>query len=170
MVVQLLYAGHETTRNLIGNGLISLLDHPAELVRLRRESGLIPNAVEEILRFEPPILFLSRVAVADVVQAGVAVRAGDLVHVNLASANRDPEVYPEPDRFDVGRADTHHLGFGWGMHFCMGASIARMEGRVALTALLRKFSEDRARRRAAEMGAGHGAADPRALSLRLTAA
>ncbi len=140
MVVQLLYAGHETTRNLIGNGLISLLDHPAELERLRRDPGLIPNAVEEILRFEPPILFLSRVALADVEQAGVAVRAGDLVHVNLASANRDPEIYPEPHRFDVGRADTHHLGFGWGMHFCMGASIARMEGRVALTALLRNFS------------------------------
>ena len=141
MVVQLLYAGHETTRNLIGNGLISLLDHPGELVRLRRESGLIPNAVEEILRFEPPILFLSRVAVADVELAGVQVRAGDLVHVNLASANRDPDVYPEPDRFDVGRADTHHLSFGWGMHFCMGASIARMEGRVALATLLRRFSK-----------------------------
>ena len=140
MVVQLLYAGHETTRNLIGNGLITLLDHPGELARLRRDPGLIPNAVEEILRYEPPILFLSRVAQADVMQGGVAVRAGDLVHVNLASANRDPDVYPEPDRFDVGRADTHHLSFGWGMHFCMGASIARMEGRVALTTLLRRFS------------------------------
>ena len=141
MVVQLLYAGHETTRNLIGNGLITLLDHPGELARLRRDPGLIPNAVEEILRYEPPILFLSRVAQADVMQGGVAVRAGDLVHVNLASANRDPDVYPEPDRFDVGRADTHHLSFGWGMHFCMGASIARMEGRVALTTLLRRFSK-----------------------------
>lgn len=141
MVVQLLYAGHETTRNLIGNGLITLLDHPAELARLRGDPGLIPNAVEEILRYEPPILFLSRVAQADVLQGGVVVHAGDLVHVNLASANRDPDVYPDPDRFDVGRADTHHLSFGWGMHFCMGASIARMEGRVALATLLRRFSK-----------------------------
>lgn len=144
MVVQLLYAGHETTRNLIGNGLISLLDHPAELARLRREPGLLVNAVEEILRYEPPILFLSRVALsdienADLEQAGVRVRAGDLVHVDLASANRDPEVYPDPDRFDVGRRDTQHLSFGWGMHFCMGASIARMEARVAFTTLLNTF-------------------------------
>ncbi len=140
MVVQLLYAGHETTRNLIGNGLITLLDHPAALARLRREPGLLPNAVEEMLRYEPPILFLTRVALADVEQAGVQVRAGDLVHVDLASANRDPEIHPDPDRFDVGRRDTQHLSFGWGMHFCMGASIARMEARVAFTTLLASFA------------------------------
>ncbi|MBK7947400.1 MAG: cytochrome P450 [Deltaproteobacteria bacterium] len=140
MVVQLLYAGHETTRNLIGNGLISLLDYPAELARLRREPELVPNAVEEILRFEPPILFLTRVALADLEVAAHPVRKGELVHVNLASANRDPAVYPEADRFDVGRADTHHLSFGWGMHFCMGASIARMEARVAFSTLLRRFA------------------------------
>lgn len=140
MVVQLLYAGHETTRNLIGNGLISLLDAPAELARLRREPGLLQNAVEEMLRYEPPILFLTRVALADVEVAGHAVRKGEMVHVDLASANRDPDVYPEPDRFDVARADTHHLSFGWGMHFCMGASIARMEARVAFATLLRRFA------------------------------
>jgi len=140
MVVQLLYAGHETTRNLIGNGMISLLDHPDQLATLRREPERITSAVEEILRFEPPILFLSRVAHDDVEVAGVRVRDGDLVHVNLASANRDPAVFDSPDRFDVGRAENRHLSFGWGMHFCMGASIARMEGRVALSALLRRFS------------------------------
>jgi len=141
MVVQLLYAGHETTRNLIGNGLITLLDHPAELARLRREPERMNAAVEEILRYEPPILFLSRVALADAEIAGVAVREGDLIHVNLASANRDPAIYAAPDRFDVARAEARHLSFGWGQHFCMGANVARMEGRVALAALLRRFAK-----------------------------
>jgi cytochrome P450 len=140
MVVQLLYAGHETTRNLIGNGLFTLLRHPAELARLRREPSLLTSAVEEMLRYEPPILFLSRVALTDVEIAGVCVRRGDLVHTNLASANRDPEHFADPDRFDVGRRENRHLTFGWGMHFCMGAHVARMEGRVAFETLLRRFS------------------------------
>jgi unspecific monooxygenase len=140
MVVQLLYAGHETTRNLIGNGLFTLLRSPAELARLRGDPALLPRAVEEMLRYEPPILFVSRVALADVELAGVAVRKGDLVHLGLASANRDPEHFADPDRFDVGRAENRHLTFGWGMHFCLGASIARMEGRVAFETLLARFS------------------------------
>jgi cytochrome P450 len=140
MVVQLLYAGHETTRNLIGNGLHTLLDHPAELDRLRGSPELIPNAVEEMLRFEPPILFLTRVALEDVEWAGVPIAAGALVHVDLAAANRDPAARPDPDRFDVGRVDPHHLSFGWGMHFCMGASVARMEARVAFATLLSRFA------------------------------
>jgi len=140
MVVQLLYAGHETTRNLIGNGLFSLLQHPAELERLRREPELMASAVEEMLRFEPPILFVSRVAQADVEWAGVSVRKGDLVHLGLASANRDPEHFPDPDRFDVGRAASRNTSFGWGMHFCLGAGIARMEARVAFETLLSRFA------------------------------
>lgn len=140
MVVQLLYAGHETTRNLIGNGLFTLLQNPGELARLRRDPALIPNAVEEMLRYEPPIIFVSRVALADALLAGVPLRKGELFHLGLASANRDPERYADPDRFDVGRADGKHLSFGWGMHFCMGASIARMEGRVAFETLLRRFA------------------------------
>jgi cytochrome P450 len=140
MVVQLLYAGHETTRNLIGNGLFTLLQHPGELARLRRDPVLLPRAVEEMLRYEPPILFVSRVALADVVLAGVALRKGDLIHLGLASANRDPEAFADPDRFDVGRAENRHLSFGWGMHFCLGASIARMEGRVAFETLLARFA------------------------------
>ena len=139
MVVQLLYAGHETTRNLIGNGLFTLLQNPGELARLRSNPGLLPRAVEEMLRYEPPILFVSRVALADVELAGVRVQKGDLIHLGLASANRDPEAFEEPDRFDVGRAENRHLTFGWGMHFCLGASIARMEGRVAFETLLRRF-------------------------------
>lgn len=140
MVVQLLYAGHETTRNLIGNGLFTLLDHPAELARLRGTPEWIPNAVEEMLRFEPPILFLTRVAREDLEWAGVPIAAGELVHVDLAAANRDPAARPDPDRFDVARADPHHLSFGWGMHFCMGASVARMEARVAFATLLGRFA------------------------------
>jgi cytochrome P450 len=140
MVVQLLYAGHETTRNLIGNGLFSLLRNPGELARLRAEPGLLARAVEEMLRYEPPILFVSRVALAPVELAGVALREGELLHLGLASANRDPEHFADPDRFDVGRAENRHLTFGWGMHFCLGASIARMEGRVAFETLLGRFA------------------------------
>jgi cytochrome P450 len=140
MVVQLLYAGHETTRNLIGNGLFTLLRHPGELARLRGEPELLPRAVEEMLRYEPPILFVSRVSLADVELAGTSVRKGDLIHLGLASANRDPEAFDYPDRFDVGRALNRHLTFGWGMHFCLGASIARMEGLVAFETLLARFA------------------------------
>jgi cytochrome P450 len=141
MVVQMLYAGHETTRNLIGNGLFTLLQHPAQLARLRRDSDLLPGAVEEMLRYEPPILFVSRVAQSDLDWAGVAVRKGDLVHLGLASANRDPEHFADPDRFEVGRDPVRNLSFGWGMHFCLGASIARMEGRVAFETLLARTKE-----------------------------
>ncbi len=140
MVVQLLYAGHETTRNLIGNGLFTLLRHPHELARLRSDLALLPNAVEEMLRYEPPIIFVSRVALSDARLADVSLRQGELFHLGLASANRDPERYPDADRFDVGRVDNKHLTFGWGMHFCLGASIARMEGQVAFETLLRRFS------------------------------
>src|SRR5262245_39167936 len=136
MVVQMLYAGHETTRNLIGNGLFTLLQHPAQLARLRREPALLPGAVEEMLRFEPPILYVSRVVRSDVEWAGVPVKKGDLVHLGLASANRDPERFADPDRFEVGRSAMRNLSFGWGMHFCLGASIARMEGCVAFETLL----------------------------------
>jgi cytochrome P450 len=136
MVVQMLYAGHETTRNLIGNGLYTLLQHPAQLARLRREPMLLPGAIEEMLRYEPPILFVSRVAQADLEWAGVPVRKGDLVHLGLASANRDPEHFGHPDEFEVGRTPIRNLSFGWGMHFCLGAGVARMEGRVAFETLL----------------------------------
>lgn len=141
MVVQMLYAGHETTRNLIGNGLYTLLQHPAQLARLRREPALLPGALEEMLRFEPPILYVSRVARADVEWAGVPVHEGDLVHLGLASANRDPEHFRHPDEFEVGRSVERNLSFGWGMHFCLGAGVARMEGRVAFETLLSRTAK-----------------------------
>ncbi|HEX5064720.1 MAG TPA: cytochrome P450, partial [Myxococcota bacterium] len=139
MVVQLLYAGHETTRNLIGNGLFCLLQHPAELARLRAQPELVPSAVEEMLRYEPPIIFLSRVALADVTLAGVEFAKGDLLHLSLASANRDAEAFPDPERFDVARAKNPHVTFGNGLHFCIGAAVARMEARVAFETLLSRF-------------------------------
>lgn len=141
MVVQLLYAGHETTRNLIGNGLYCLLSNPAQLARLRSDSALTLSAVEEMLRFEPPIIFLSRTALTDCEVAGLALARGDLIHLSLASANRDPLVFPEPDAFDVARADNRHLTFGFGAHFCIGAAIARMEARVAFEELMLRFRE-----------------------------
>ncbi|HKA16600.1 MAG TPA: cytochrome P450 [Myxococcota bacterium] len=141
MVIQMLYAGHETTRNLIGNGLFTLLQHPAQLARLRREPALLPGAVEEMLRFEPPILFVSRVLGADVEWAGVRVRKGDLVHLGLAAGNRDPAHFGHADDFEIGRTPIRNLSFGWGMHFCLGASIARMEGRVAFETLLARTSK-----------------------------
>lgn len=140
MIAQMLYAGHETTRNLIGNGLFCLLEHPDQLARLRAEPAAIEGAVEEMLRFEPPILFLSRVVKRDCTLAGVELEKGSLMHVSLSAANRDPARFPNPDRFDVLRTDNRHLGFGFGAHFCLGASIARMEGRVAFETLLSRFS------------------------------
>lgn len=139
MVVQLIYAGHETTRNLIGNGLYCLLSHPAELARLRAEPGLLTSAVEEMLRYEPPIIFLSRTALQDVEVGGLEFARGELLHLSIASANRDPSSFPEPDRFDVARADNRHVTFGFGAHFCIGAAIARMEARVAFEELLTRF-------------------------------
>ncbi|HVN40137.1 MAG TPA: cytochrome P450 [Myxococcota bacterium] len=139
MVVQLLYAGHETTRNLIGNGLFCLLTHPDELSRLRAEPARIMSAVEEMLRYEPPIIFLSRVALEDVTAGGVAFAKGELLHLSLASANRDVEAFANPDRFDVARDENRHVTFGFGAHFCIGAAIARMEARVAFETLLGRF-------------------------------
>jgi cytochrome P450 len=140
MVAQMLYAGHETTRNLIGNGLFTLLQNADQLVRLRENRALLDPAVEEMLRFEPPILYLSRVVREHGEWGGVRLEPGRLIMLGLASANRDPRHFPEPDRFDVGRLENRHLSFGYGAHFCLGASIARMEARVAFETLLDRFS------------------------------
>jgi cytochrome P450 len=140
MIAQMLYAGHETTRNLIGNGLFTLLRHPEQLERLRRDPALIESGEEEMLRYEPPIIFVSRVVRERRKIADIELPAGSLIHLSIASANRDAARFPEPDRFDVSRTDNRHLSFGFGAHFCLGASIARMEGRVAFETLLRRFA------------------------------
>ncbi len=139
MVLQLLVAGHETTRNLIGNGLYCLLQTPGALEQLRHNRGRLAGAVEETLRFEPPLIWIARTPLEDFEFSGMPVRQGRLVVLNLAAANRDPEVHSDPHRFDVGRSDHRVLSFGYGAHFCIGASLARLEGRIALEVLLDRF-------------------------------
>jgi cytochrome P450 len=139
-VFLLLVAGHETTVNLIGNGVLELLRHPGELARLRRRPGLVASAVEEILRFNGPVKASTlRFAFDDVDFDGVMVPRGEAVMPLLLAANRDPAVFPEPDRFDITRDPNRHLGFGHGIHFCLGAQLARLEGRIAIDALVRRF-------------------------------
>ena len=135
-VTLLLVAGNETTTNLIGNATAALLDHPDQLARVAADPGLIPALIEETLRFDAPIQLLFREAVADVQLAGITIPKGATVVPLLGSANRDERRFPEPDRFDVTRNPQGHVGFGFGKHFCLGASLARLEARVALEALV----------------------------------
>ena len=136
----LLYlAGHETTVNLIGNGTLALLRHPDQLERLRAEPALIPNAIEELLRYDGSVQVTSRLTKAPVRLGGVDIPAGQLVVCLLGAANRDPARFPDPDRLDVARQDVHHLTFGGGVHYCLGAALARLEGQIALGTLVRRF-------------------------------
>jgi cytochrome P450 len=137
----LLVAGNETTTNLIGSAVMLLLRYPDERKRLQDDLGLLPAAVEECLRFEPPIQFTDRAVVEPVELAGVRLEPGVIVGALLAAANRDPEHFPDPDRFDVKRPEARHLAFGLGGHFCLGASLARLEAQAALGALLRRFPD-----------------------------
>jgi pimeloyl-[acyl-carrier protein] synthase len=137
--VLLLLAGHETTTNLIGNGTLALLQHPDQLARLRAEPDLLRSAIEEMLRFDSPVQGTARAATEDVEYGGVAIPKGALVACAIGAANRDPAVFPEPDRFDVGRRENHHLSFGFGAHFCLGAPLARLEGEIAFRSLLGRF-------------------------------
>jgi cytochrome P450 len=142
--VLLLIAGHETTVNLITNGILTLLRHPEELERLRREPGLMPCAVEELLRFEPPVQMLpQRTALTDVEAGGVTITKGAPLILALASGNRDPKRFPGPDRFDPLRRDNQHFGFGSGVHACFGAPLARIEAQIALTELIRRLDSPR---------------------------
>lgn len=139
--VLLLVAGHETTVNLIGNGMLTLLRHPALLERLRNEPDLVA-AVEELLRYEPPVQFLSnRTTLDEITLVGTTIPKGVLVTLALAAGNRDPARFPDPDRFDPERRDNAHLGFGSGIHSCFGAPLARMETQIALRELLRRLKQ-----------------------------
>jgi len=137
----LLVAGHETTTNLVANAVLLLLRHPDERKRLQDDLALLPSAVEETLRFEPPIQLTDRAVAEPCTLGGVELRPGTLVVAGIAAAGRDPERHPEPQRFDVSRGDAHHLAFGLGNHVCLGASLARLEARTALGALLRRFPD-----------------------------
>jgi cytochrome P450 len=139
----LLIAGHETTVNLLDNGLLTLLRHPEVLERVRAEPGLIPAAVEEMLRLEPPVQFLRRTALDDIELAGTTIPQGVLVALAIAAGNRDPARFADPDRFDPERRDNQHLGFGSGVHACFGAPLARIEARIAFTQLVQRLEQPR---------------------------
>jgi cytochrome P450 PksS len=139
MVFLLLVAGHETTVNLIGNGMLALLGHPEQLARLRSDEKLIRPAVEEMLRYGSPVETATRrFARRDVPLAGTTIPRGALVLAVIASANRDGRQFPDPDRLDVGREPNKHLAFGLGPHYCLGAPLARLEGQIAVQSLLRR--------------------------------
>ena len=143
MLRLLLIAGNETTTNLIGNGMLALLRHPDQLQRLREDPSLIPAAVDELLRFDSPVQTDFRRVLEDCEVNGFAVRRRDNIVVLLGAANRDPDVFENPDRLDVGRNDRSHLSFGRGIHHCLGAPLARLEGRIVLETLLERFPEIR---------------------------
>jgi cytochrome P450 len=137
--ILLLIAGHETTVNLIGNGTLALLRHPEELRRLRETPGLITNAVEELLRYDGPVQRTARITSTAVTIGGRTIPKGEMVMPFIGAADRDPSQFPDPDRLDLGRADNRHIAFGWGIHFCLGAPLARVEGQIAIDTLVRRL-------------------------------
>jgi cytochrome P450 len=140
MIFLLLVAGHETTVNLIGNGTLALLQHPDQLQKLKENPSLIKSAVEEMLRYNGPVETTTlRWAFEDTEISGVRIPQGDIVLVSLLAANRDPEQFTDPDRFDIARENNKHIAFGSGIHFCLGAPLARMEGAIALNTLLARL-------------------------------
>jgi pimeloyl-[acyl-carrier protein] synthase len=139
MLNLLLVAGHETTVNLIGNGVHALLRHPDQLALLRERPELIESAVEELLRWDSPVQLTSRVAIAEFELGGRGIRRGEMLLMLLGGANRDPEQFPDPDRLDITRSPNQHLSFGRGVHFCLGAPLARLEGQIAIRSLVTRF-------------------------------
>jgi cytochrome P450 len=137
----LLLAGHETTTNLIGNATLALADHPDQADWLREDGARVEAAVEELLRFDSPVQAVTRVATEQTRLGDRDVAAGDPLLVLVGAANRDPDRFEDPDRLDLTRDEGRHLSFGLGPHFCLGAPLARLEGAIALRALLRRFPE-----------------------------
>ena len=135
----LLVAGHETTRNLLGNALHTLLQHPSAITRLRQDSSLVRTAVEEVLRFQGPVQGISRVVATRHKLFEKTLEPGQALIILVASANRDPDRFPDPDRFDVERKNNAHLTFGAGAHICLGNHLARLEAQIAITMLLRRY-------------------------------
>jgi cytochrome P450 PksS len=140
MAFLLLVAGHETTVNLISSGTLALLQHPEQLERLRKEPGLIEPAVEELLRYASPVeISTERIARENITVSGVTIPRGDLVFAVLASANRDERQFKDPDTLDLGREPNKHVSFGLGIHYCLGAPLARLEGQIAIQTLVNRF-------------------------------
>ncbi len=142
MIFLLLVAGHETTVNLIGNGMLALFNHPDQRAKLQAHPDLIRTAVEEMLRYEGPVdQAMWRIAMDSVSIAGVEIPQGDIVTISLYAGNRDPEVFENPDTFDITRDPNKHLGFGSGIHYCLGSPLARMEGAIAINTLLARLPQ-----------------------------
>ena len=137
--ILLLVAGHETTVNLIGNGTLALLRHPEQLRLLRGQPELIVSAVEELLRYDGPVQRTARIPSADVTFGGRTIGKGEMVMPFIGAADRDPAQFPNPDRLDITRGDNRHIAFGLGIHFCLGAPLARVEGQIAISTLVRRF-------------------------------
>lgn len=135
----LLSTGHETTTHLIGNGLLALLQHSDQMQKLRTQPSLIYSAIEEMMRYENPVQITYRSAIQDAEISGKQIHTGDLINSILGSANRDLERYTDPDRFDITRNEGRHLNFGLGIHFCIGASLVRLEAEIAFNTVLRRF-------------------------------
>jgi len=137
MCVLLIFAGHVTTTNLIGNGILALLQNPSQLELLRNTPSLLESAVEEIIRYTGPVQAISRTALESYKIGDTQIREGDRLSLNLAAANRDPARFNNADRFEIERSEGRHVGFGFGIHFCLGAALARMEGQAAIGAVVR---------------------------------
>ena len=135
----LLIAGHETTVNLIGNGIYRLLQYPAQLAKFKANWDSAPKVVEEVLRFDPPVQFDGRICIEEAEVGGFTVPPGQFVLMLIGAANRDPSVFEDPNTFDVTRDATGHMAFGYGIHFCLGAPLARIEGQIALRSLFQRF-------------------------------
>jgi cytochrome P450 len=153
--ILLLVAGNETTTNLIGNGVLCLDEHPDALAELQPHPELMPSAVEEILRYRPPVHSMFRLARSEVRLGDQAIQAGDMVIAWIGSANRDPRQFADPERFDVHRNPNRHIAFGHGIHFCLGAPLARLEGTIALGALVRRLGHLQVDRSELEPLRGH---------------
>ncbi|GJE29141.1 cytochrome P450 [Methylobacterium organophilum] len=141
--ILMLVAGHETTVNLITNGMLTLLRHPQEWRRLAEDPSRAPRLIEELLRYEPPVQFRTRTALADIAIAGTTIPKGAPLVLLLASGNRDPAFFRDPERFDPDRSDNRHLGFGGSLHYCVGAPLARFEAESALVALAQRLKNPR---------------------------
>ena len=139
--VMVLFGGHETSTNLIGNGALALLENPAELAALRASPALLADAVEEIVRYDSPVQRMGRVVLEDLELRGATLRKGDRVFLMLGAANRDPAVFTDPDKLDLRRAHGRHLSFGMGAHYCVGAALGRLEAQIALGALVQRFPD-----------------------------
>lgn len=152
MCVTLLLAGHETTKNLVSNGMLTLLRHPDQLAALRDDASLMPTAIEECLRYESPIQRGWRRVAVETELRGHAMTPGQLVYYMFGAANRDPDQFPDPERFDIRRQDNRHLAFGFGIHFCIGAPLARLEGAIAIATMLRRLGDMELREEQIEWG------------------